>query len=91
MFFLRILRQWKQGIQEAGVNPSQWRNYSFRDWSRNGDRKCTHDLVSSVPHFLARLGLKSVANVEELIVKMLDGCLAMVGVIGRRVERSAEL
>jgi len=43
--------------------------------------------MSSVPHFLANLGLKPVANVEELIVKMLDGRVGMVGVNGRRVER----
>jgi hypothetical protein len=46
--------------------------------------------MSSVPHFLASFGLKPVANVEELIVKMLDGRVGMVGVIGRRVERPTE-
>ena len=44
-----------------------------------------------VPHLLARLGLKSVANVEELIVKVLDGRVGMVGVTGRRVEGSTEV
>lgn len=52
--------------------------------------RCTYDLMSSIPHFPASLGLKPVANVEELIVKMLDGRVGMVGVIGRRVERPAE-
>ena len=51
---------------------------------------CTYDLMSSVPHFLASLGLKPVANIEELIVKMLNGRVSMVGVIGRRVERPTE-
>ena len=51
---------------------------------------CTYDLMSSVPHFLASLGFKPVANIEELIVKMLDGRVGMVGVIGRRVERPTE-
>ena len=52
--------------------------------------ECTYDLVSSVSHFLASLGLKPVANVEELIVKVLDSRVGMVGVIGRRVERPTE-
>ena len=43
-----------------------------------------------VPHFLASLGLKPVANVEQFIVKMLDGRVCIVGVIGRRVERPTE-
>ena len=51
---------------------------------------CTYDLMSSGSHFLASLGLKPVANIEELIVKMLDGRVGMVGVIGRRVERPTE-
>ena len=51
---------------------------------------CTYDLLSSVPHFFASLGFKPVANIEELIVKMLDGRVGMVGVIGRRVERPTE-
>lgn len=46
--------------------------------------------MPSIPHFLANLGLKSVTNAEELIVKVLDGRVGMVGVIGRRVERSIE-
>ena len=46
--------------------------------------------MPSVPHFLARSGLKSVANVEELIVKILDDRVGMVGVTGWRVERSTE-
>jgi hypothetical protein len=46
--------------------------------------------MSSVPQFLGSHGLKSVANVEELLVKMLDGRAGIVGIIGRRVERPME-
>ena len=50
----------------------------------------TYELMSFVSHFSASLGLKPVANVEELIVKMQDGRMGMVGVIGRRVEGPTE-
>ena len=54
----------------------------FKRWKFFHGGGCAYDFVSSV----SSLGLKPVANVEELIVKMLDGRVGMVGVIGRRVE-----
>lgn len=45
----------------------------------------TYHFVSFVPHFLAWRGLKALVNVQELVMEVLDGRLALFGIVGWRV------
>ena len=45
----------------------------------------TYHFVSFVPHFLPWSGFKALVDVQELVMEVLDGRLALFGIVGWRV------
>ena len=49
-----------------------------------------YDFVTPVPQFLARSRLEASSNMHKFVVKVLDGRVLLIGVVGRRVQRSVK-
>ena len=54
------------------------------DVSRQG----AYHFMTPVPQFLARTRLEAPSNMHKFVVKVLDGRILLIGVVGRRVQWS---
>ena len=96
-------RIWKPGLGSGEVvvsregesgNMAIWAIAVIAEPIRNRSSKTfvggAYDFVTPVPQFLARSRLEAPSNMHKFVMKVLDGRILLIGVIGRRVQWSVK-